>query len=119
MRDYTYQDMLRMQEEAANRVREMKKRAVISDDDEEIQKQRVKNPVPDEVKHISYPVEIESGTNEYELPDNVIKEIRHKKSPFSMLLRDKDSFLILALIVALYDTGADFVTLAMLVYLLM
>ncbi len=118
MRDYTYQDMLRMQEEAANRVREMKKRAVITDD-EDYQKPRPKNPVPDEVRHISFPVEIESVTQVTELPDTVIKENRHKPSPLAMLLRDKDSFLILALIVALYDTGADFVTLAMLVYLLM
>lgn len=29
MKDYTYQDMLRMQEDAANRVREMKKRASV------------------------------------------------------------------------------------------
>lgn len=32
MRDYTYQDMLRMQEDAAIRVREMKKRAAIITD---------------------------------------------------------------------------------------
>ena len=34
MRDYTYQDMLRMQEDAAIRVREMKKRAAIITDPE-------------------------------------------------------------------------------------
>lgn len=34
MRDYSYQDMLRMQEDAAHRVREMKKRATIVMEDE-------------------------------------------------------------------------------------
>ena len=33
MKDYTYQDMLKMQEDAAYRVREMKKRATIVADD--------------------------------------------------------------------------------------
>ena len=33
MKDYTYQDMLRMQEDAAERVREMKKRASIITDE--------------------------------------------------------------------------------------
>ena len=33
MKDYTYQDMLRMQEDAAERVREMKKRASIIADE--------------------------------------------------------------------------------------
>ncbi len=33
MKDYTYQDMLKMQEDAAFRVREMKKRATIVADD--------------------------------------------------------------------------------------
>lgn len=34
MREYSYQDMLRMQEDAADRVREMKKRATLAMDDE-------------------------------------------------------------------------------------
>ena len=63
MHDYTYQDMLRMQEEAAVRVREMKKRATLIMDDEseekkELEKISKKTALPDEVKHISYPVEI-------------------------------------------------------------
>jgi hypothetical protein len=37
MKDYTYQDMLKMQEDAAFRVREMKKRAtLVMDEDEQI-----------------------------------------------------------------------------------
>ena len=36
MKDYTYQDMLKMQEDAAYRVREMKKRATIVADDARI-----------------------------------------------------------------------------------
>lgn len=37
MKDYTYQDMLKMQEDAAYRVREMKKRAtIVMDENEQI-----------------------------------------------------------------------------------
>ncbi len=35
MKDYTYQDMLKMQEDAAYRVREMKKRATLAVDENE------------------------------------------------------------------------------------
>ena len=47
MRDYSYEDMLRMQQEAAVRVREMKKRAAIISD-EELPPKKTVIPVPDE-----------------------------------------------------------------------
>ncbi|MBQ8210315.1 MAG: hypothetical protein IJZ35_07030 [Clostridia bacterium] len=99
MREYTYQDMLRMQEDAANRVREMKKRAAIVVGEENDEKQRSAPQMPDEVKHISYPVE---------LPEAVQEEVHEEKKDnhagiFDILKNDKDAMLILALLAVLSD----------------
>ena len=112
MRDYSYEDMLRMQQEAAVRVREMKKRAAIISD-EELPPKKTVIPVPDEVKHISYPVEI---------PDNHTSEEAEnakKGGILSMLTEDKDALLVLTLAIILAGENADYLTTLSLIYLLL
>lgn len=113
MRDYTYQDMLRMQEDAANRVREMKKRAAIAVGDAEPEKKQ-NIAIPDEVRHISYPVELpqkEESKTEHS------KELHH--GIIDILKNDKDALLILALLVVLSGEENDYLTSLALVYLLL
>ena len=62
MADYTYSDMLRMQEEAAERVRQMKKRATIVMEDETENRKNI--PLPDDIRHYSMPVEFEKQESE-------------------------------------------------------
>lgn len=113
MRDYTYQDMLRMQEEAAVRVREMKKRATLVMEEEPEQTPK-KTALPDEVKHISYPVEIENNEKE------VIEEKKDEhKGILDLLTQDKDALLILSLIAVLSTESKDYMTSCALLYLLM
>lgn len=115
MREYTYQDMLKMQEDAANRVREMKKRAAIAVEDDGLHEQP-KPALPDEVKHISYPVE---------LPENqqIVFHDEEKSSPAGVidyLKNDKDAILILALLAVLNDGNEqdNLISLALLYLLL-
>ena len=116
MRDYTYQDMLRMQEEAAVRVREMKKRATLIMDDESAEKTSKKTALPDEVKHISYPVEIDS--KETEIKENPMHEKTHK-GLLEFILQDKDALLILSLVAVLSAESKDYITSGALLFLLM
>ncbi len=117
MRDYTYQDMLRMQEEAAVRVREMKKRATLAMDDENEQPQK-KNALPDEVRHISYPVEIEKPEKKQE-KDEVQEETDEHPGIFELLSKDKDALLILSLIAVLSSETQDYLMSCALMYLLL
>lgn len=116
MRDYSYEDMLKMQQEAAIRVREMKKRAAITVEEEEPPKKTVR-PIPDEVKHISYPVElpdthIESG-------DKDENEKVKQGGILSLLTDDKDALLVLTLAVILAGENSDYLTTLALIYLLL
>lgn len=115
MRDYTYQDMLRMQEEAAVRVREMKKRAtlVMEEESEHTPKKAV---LPDEVKHISYPVEIETPVKE---ESSSAEENDKHMGIFDLLTKDKDALLILSLIAVLSTESKDYITSCALLYLLL
>lgn len=113
MRDYTYQDMLRMQEEAAVRVREMKKRATLAMEDDAEQPQK-KNALPDEVRHISYPVEIEKPVEE-----EVHEAINEQPGIFELLSKDKDALLILSLIAVLSMETQDYMMSCALLYLLL
>lgn len=116
MRDYTYQDMLRMQEEAATRVREMKRRATLAVEEENEPKAK-KKPLPDEVKHISLPVELDSPAEE---PPQEAAETR-QRSPglFELISRDSDALLILALVAVLSMEKNDYLTSGALLYLLL
>lgn len=118
MRDYTYQDMLRMQEEAAYRVREMKKRASLAMDDESESAQK-KVPLPDEVKHISYPVEIENPVSEDYENDGIAEKEKLSTGILDFLTRDKDALLILSLIAVLSTESNDYFTTYALLYLLL
>lgn len=116
MRDYTYQDMLRMQEDAANRVREMKKRAALAMDEEpKISAKQV--PIPDEVRHISYPVEIDSPVTEKSEEDEEKNEMQHGIIDF--ITQDKDVLLVLSLIALLSAENNDYITSCALLYLLL
>ncbi len=114
MRDYSYEDMLKMQQEAAIRVREMKKRAAITVDEEEPPKKTVR-PVPDEVKCISYPVEIPVTQTETERKEENVK----RDGILSFLAEDKDALLVLSLAVILAGENADYLTTLSLIYLLL
>lgn len=117
MRDYSYNDMLRMQQEAAERVREMKKRAALAVDDEQSAKRAVK-PIPDKVRHISYPVEIGGkDDNNDEAADSASADVH--KGLLSVLSEDKDALLVLSLAFILSQEQEDFVTTLALIYLLL
>ena len=114
MKDYTYQDMLKMQEDAAVRVREMKRRAAIAvEEDNNKTEEKTKNVIPDQVKHISYPVEIENT----EYKDETITEKQPVKS--DTLKSDGDSMLILLILILISRDEADPLTSLALLYLLL
>lgn len=100
MRDYTYQDMLRMQEDAANRVREMKKRAAIAVEEDSKDDNRSLTSIPDEVRHISYPVELPVVQPDDALPE---KEESHT-GLLEVIKNDMDAILIMGLIALLSDS---------------
>lgn len=118
MRDYTYQDMLRMQEEAANRVREMKKRATIAVESENEQKPQ-KRPLPDAVKHISLPVVIDTPDNAVQDTANGSAEEKHSDGLLDLISRDNDALLILSLLAVLSAEKNDYLTSGALLYLLL
>ena len=107
MRDYTYNDMLRMQEEAAERVREMKRRATIVTD-EQPQKMLSEEPESDDMNH-SLSVEGTISRNEQK---------KSAKSFLSALTEDEDALLILSLILILSGEESDTGTVLSLLYLL-
>lgn len=115
MREYTYQDMLRMQEEAAVRVREMKKRATLAVEGEDEPKPQ-KKTFPDEVKHISFPVELD--TQEITRAEKMHEE-KPKAGLFELISQDSDALLILALLAVLSAEKNDFLTSGALLYLLL
>ena len=114
MRDYTYQDMLKMQEDAAIRVREMKKRATVALEDEPSNNSA---PLPDKVRHISYPVELPESHQQ--TPKEEPQPAEHT-GIIDLLTKDKDAMLIIALLLVLYDSedSDQFISLA-LIYLLL
>lgn len=115
MKDYTYQDMLKMQEEAAVRVREMKKRAAIAvETDERSAPEPPKQVLPDEVKHISYPVELpEKMTEHPSVPEE------KKSGLLDIIKTDSDSMLILFILMLLSQEETDYLTSMALLYLLL
>jgi hypothetical protein len=114
MRDYTYEDMLKMQQEAAIRVREMKKRAAITADEDEPMTKTGRQS-SDDGRHFSYPVEMSVDEN-----DDAIKTEQKKDSGIlSFLSEDKDAMLVLSLIVILAGEHSDYLTTLSLIYLLL
>ena len=100
MADYTYNDMLRMQEEAAERVRAMKKRAALAMDDAVETRRNI--PLPDDVRHYSLPVEYENKQSEKPHPSAVKTEKHHSAG---RITGDKD---ILIIDLASVPGGVDF-----------
>lgn len=114
MRDYSYEEMLKMQQEAAMRVREMKKRAAITVEEDEPAGKTVR-PIPDEVRRISYPVEIPVREHD---ADNKEQKKEHN-GILSFLADDKDALLVLSLAVILAQENTDYLTTLSLIYLLL
>lgn len=116
MADYTYNDMLRMQEEAAERVRAMKKRAaLVMDDDKESQKQKSVH-LADDVRHYSMPVEFEKTKSKTD--DPVIHKTQ-KQSIMQKITDDKDFLIIIAVLFLISNEKTDYLTILALVYILM
>ena len=122
MRDYTYQDMLKMQEEAAKRVREMKKRAAIAVEEETppAPAPAMKMNLPDEVKRFSYPVELPEETPE-EKEQTTLRtgENTPHEGLLSIITHDKDAMLVLSLLAVLKQEETDYMTSLALLYLLL
>ncbi len=114
MKDYSYQDMLKMQEDAAVRVREMKRRAAIAVEAEQsAAEEHEKNAIPDEVRHISYPVELPEQIREKK------GEPEAKKSGILDIIKsDSDSVLVLFILLLLSQEETDYLTSLALLYLL-
>ncbi|MCD7775540.1 MAG: hypothetical protein LUH40_08160 [Clostridiales bacterium] len=126
MADYTYEDMIKMQKEAADRVREMKKRAAAAAE-EDIENERKEQipPLPDKVKRISYPVELPEEKNYREEPlkaeENGVEKTEpsvKNKSVAANITEDKDAPLIITLASLLYRDSGDYPTALALLYLL-
>lgn len=114
--DYTYQDMLKMQEEAAVRVREMKKRAAIAvENDEKISTATEQKALPDEVKRISYPVELPEDAL------NISSQPQEERTGgiLDIIKTDSDSMLILFILILLAQEETDHLTSLALLYLLL
>ena len=110
--------MLRMQEEAATRVREMKKRATLAVESEnELKKQQ--KPLPDEVKHISLPVVLDTQEDNVRESSVDSQMQKHSNGLFELLSRDNDALLILALLAVLSVEKNDYLTSGALLYLLL
>ncbi len=114
MADYTYNDMLRMQKEAAERVRQMKKRATIITEDETESKRNV--PLPDDVRHYSMPVEFEK--KESEAVSSPVQTTR-KRSSIGKITDDRDALIILAVLSVLSKEKTDYLIILALIYILM
>lgn len=129
MRDYSYQEMLKMQEDAARRVREMKKRAAIVASEEESPPKENKSPLPDEVKRISMPVELPQEDRKVDCEQTTtpeeIKE-HHSHAPdmgihglIKFFSNDQDALLILAVLAVISQEKTDYMTSLALLYLLL
>lgn len=114
MKDYTYQDMLKMQEDAAVRVREMKRRAAIAVESEQAaEEEKEKVVIPDEVRHISYPVELPE-----QIQDKKSEPEVKKSGLLDIIKSDSDSMLILFILLLLSQEETDYLTSLALLYLL-
>ena len=124
MRDYTYQEMMKMQEEAVKRVREMKKRSAFAAEDAEntlnsgrYEEDRRIFTNSDGVKRISYPVEYDKRHGDFPSDENR-QEI---ETPVCKGLADyiRDELLIMSVIVLLSEEKTDPSLLSALAYILL
>mgnify|MGYP004633280907 CR=1 FL=1 len=127
MRDYTYQEMVKMQEEAVRRVREMKKRSAFAAEDA----QSTLNPDRYEedrriftdsngVKRISFPVEYDKRHGDFPSDENRQEmETPVCKGLADYIRDDPDALLIMSVIVLLSEEKADPALLSALAYMLL
>lgn len=129
MKDYTYQEMMKMQEDAVKRVQEMKRRSVFAVDDanqafehndsRSIDSGSFSQPVSG-VKRISMPVEFDSASNY----DKSHKNRQESDAPafdglLDFLSRDGDSSLVLSLLLLLITDSGDKQLISALAYILL
>lgn len=129
MKDYTYQEMMKMQEDAVKRVQEMKRRSVFAVDDanrsfEKNDSQRTEKgsfPQPvSGVKRISMPVEFDSDSHDVKPHKNR----QESNTPafdglLDILSRDGDTPLMLSLLLLLMTDGGDKELISALAYILL
>lgn len=130
MRDYTYEDVLKMQEDAARRVREMKRRAAIAVEEDEkeprsVNKEKIKNEdLPREVKRISYPVEFDGQGNEQfkdekTSQDNYNESQERKQGLLEILKKDNDAILLIGILLLLCQDEKNYPAALALLYILL
>lgn len=126
MKNYTYKEMMKMQEDAVNRVREMKKRSAFAAEDAEktlnsdrYEEDRRIFTDPDGVKRISYPVEYDKLHGEF--PSD--KNRQENKTPVckglaDYIREDPDALLIMSVMALLSQEESDPSLLSALAYIL-
>ncbi len=137
MADYTYNEMMKMQNDAIKRVEEMQKRARKTVGLEERDKKEQDPPseiTRDEPRRVSMPKDYLENLKHYaansshkdketETPKEIKKNKSPKKesrneNPFGDLNMDEDKALLLALILLLSEEGADELLVMALIYML-
>jgi hypothetical protein len=139
MADYTYTEIMRMQNDAIKRVEEMQKRArktVELENQREKETQNTPEIARDEPRRVSMPKDYlenlkqfaaNSSHKEKESEPPTEKEVVKRKppkketakeNPFGDLSIDEDKALILALILLLSEEGADELLIMALIYML-
>ena len=131
MSDYTYQDMMRMQSEAKQRVLEMQKRSRSAAEsfngaqkNSDRQKEEIQEELPRVPKKISFPAELNPGQHRYSVGGKGISgqvtDIRSSlKAVFGNLSGDDyEKMFILSLCLLLTTDGADESLIMALMYLL-
>ena len=128
MKDYTYQEMMKMQEDAVKRVQEMKRRSVFAAEDARQSFDPPANtPVSDVfsssgqgVKRISMPIEFDRGTSDGPADKNR-QEIKPPACDglLDFLSRSGDTPLVLSLLLLLMSDGGDRELISALAYILL
>ena len=134
MADYTYNEMMKMQNDAIKRVEEMQKRArqTVGLNEKETNIAEVHNEIPrQEPRRVSMPKDYLENLKSFaansshtdEAPVKRMKEKSQKADPtvesaFGDLKLDEDKALLLALILLLSEEGADELLIMALIYML-
>ena len=134
MADYTYNEMMKMQNDAIKRVEEMQKRArqTVGLNEKETNIAEVHNEIPrQEPRRVSMPKDYLENLKSFaansshtdEAPVKRMKEKSPKADPtvesaFGDLKLDEDKALLLALILLLSEEGADELLIMALIYML-
>ncbi len=123
MADYTYSELMKMQNDAIRRAEEMQKRARLSAGFEEEAAKENKTSAPQEPKHIPMPKGyLEKQQNEDDAEEkappkneNTFKDFNSSMADLNM---DSDKALLLSLIMLLSEEKADELLIMALIYML-